>query len=156
LFAEYPTLSALAKAKGTDIMEIIRPLGTQHIKSANIIAIAQSLLREYNGQVPYNRIYLESLKGIGRKSTNVILAILYNENCLAVDTHVKRVSIRLGLVDKDDNILTIETKLTKKFQRYSLRDLHHRLVLFGRYYCTAKKPKCDACELKTYCKYKEM
>ena len=156
LFDRYPTIEALAKANLDDIVEIIRPIGTQQKKAANIISITSALSRDYDGVVPNNRTYLESLSGIGHKSANVVLSVLFNENCLAVDTHVSRVSIRLGLATKKDSVLTIEKKVSTKFKDYSLHELHHRLVLFGRYHCTAKNPKCEECELKTYCSGKKL
>ena len=95
---------------------------------------------------------MESLPGVGRKTTNVVLSILYNEPCIAVDTHVSRVSKRLGLSSLDDDVLVIEKKLTKKFKKYNLSRIHHQLLLFGRYYCKAINPLCDTCKLKKYCK----
>ena len=113
LFDKYPSLETLANANVEDIMNIIKPIGTYRKKSKNIIDISNSLLENYNGRVPNSRKYLESLPGVGRKTTNVILSILYNEPVLAVDTHVKRVSVRLGLAKENDDVLIIEQKLTK-------------------------------------------
>ena len=105
--------------------------------------------------IPNDRKFLESLPGVGRKTTNVVLSNIYNEPCIAVDTHVERVSKRLGLAKPKDDVLTIEKKLTKKIPKEKLCRMHHQLVLFGRYYCTAKNPKCEECELKEICKYKK-
>jgi endonuclease-3 len=149
LFKKYPTLDSLAKADLNDVIDIIRPLGTFNIKAKNIILIANKL----PGYVPNNRDYLESLPGVGRKTTNVVLANLYNEPLIAVDTHVSRVSVRLGIAKKGDDVLTIEKKLNKKFPKNKLARLHHQLVLFGRYYCKAKNPLCSNCKLKDICKY---
>jgi len=149
LFKKYPTLESLACADINDIIDIIRPLGTFNVKAKNIIMIANKL----PGYVPNNRDYLESLPGVGRKTTNVVLANLYNEPLIAVDTHVSRVSVRLGLAKKGDDVLTIEKKLNKKFSKDTLGKLHHQLVLFGRYYCKAKNPLCSNCGLKDICKY---
>lgn len=151
LFKEYPNLKALAGANLEDIIKIIRPVGTFNKKAKNIISIATILLAESNGIVPNNRIFLESLPGVGRKTTNVVLANLYNESCIAVDTHVARVSKRLKIANKTDDVLTIEKKLNKKFNKEQLGRLHHQLVLFGRYYCKAQKPLCENCKLKEYC-----
>jgi endonuclease III len=152
LFKRYSTIKQLACANQDDIIDIIRPIGTFQRKSTNIINISKSLLKDYNGIVPNNREYLESLNGVGRKTTNVVLSNLFEENCLAVDTHVSRVSKRLGLSNKKDDVNKIEKKLTKRFKGYSLIRLHHQLVLFGRYYCKAKNPECDNCHLRLYCK----
>ena len=103
--------------------------------------------------MPNNRKYLESLPGVGRKTTNVVLSNLFNEPCIAVDTHVARVSKRLGIAQKEDDPLIIEQKLNNKFEKSSLAKLHHQLVLFGRYYCTARNPKCENCKLKDICKF---
>ena len=149
LFKKYSTLESLASADINDIIDIIRPLGTFNVKAKNIIMIANKL----PGYVPNNRDYLESLPGVGRKTTNVVLANLYNEPLIAVDTHVSRVSVRLGLAKKGDDVLTIEKKLNKKFTKDMLGKLHHQLVLFGRYYCKAKNPLCSNCGLKDICKY---
>lgn len=150
LFERYPSLELLSKATIEDVIEIIKSIGTYHKKAKNVIEIATSLLKY--GYVPNDRNYLESLPGVGRKTTNVVLANLYNEQCIAVDTHVSRVSIRLGLAKEKDSVLEIEKKLTKKFKNYNLNRLHHQLVLFGRYYCKAANPACETCKLKNICK----
>lgn len=154
LYKKYPTLESLSRAPIDDIIEIIKPIGTFRKKASNIISISNSLLKDQNGIVPNDRKYLESLPGVGRKTTNVILSILYNVPCIAVDTHVARVSVRLGLAKENDNVLTIEKKLTKKLPKDKLNKLHHQLLLFGRYYCKAQKPLCDNCKLKNICKRK--
>lgn len=152
LFQKYPTLESLKKASKEEIIEIIRPIGTYQRKSENVIEIASSLL-EHGGYVPNDRKYLESLKGVGHKTANVVLSNLYDENCVAVDTHVSRVSKRLGLADEKDDVLTIEKKLTKKMKGYSLGRIHHQFVLFGRYHCKAKSPNCKDCSLQAICSY---
>lgn len=151
LFDKYPTIEYLANANIEDLKNIIRPVGTFNKKAQNIIDIAQELLKY--GYVPNNRLFLESLHGVGRKTTNVVLSNIYHENLIAVDTHVMRVSKRLNLAQENDNPLIIEQKLNKYFKEEGLYKLHHQLVLFGRYYCKAVKPKCDECELKEICKY---
>ena len=152
LFKKYPTIEALAQAKQEDIIDIIRPIVTFNIKSKNVIEIAKSLVHDTNGIVPNDRKYIESLSGVGHKTANVVLSNLYDEECVAVDTHVSRVSIRLGIAKKSDDVLDIEKKITKKFKGFSLKRLHHQLVLFGRYYCKAKNPNCENCKLKDMCK----
>lgn len=154
LFSKYPTLEDISKADINDLMNIIRPIGTFHKKARNLQEIACHLLYEQGGNVPNDRVYLESLPGVGRKTTNVVLSILYNVPCIAVDTHVSRVSVRLGLAKKDDDVLIIERKLTRKLDNNRLNRLHHQLVLFGRYYCTARNPKCSDCPLMKMCKEK--
>lgn len=155
LFKKYPSLKELSEANLNDIMEIIRPIGTYRVKSKNLIEIAKRLQKDYNGELPNNREYLESLPGVGRKTTNVVLSNIYDEQCIAVDTHVSRVSKRLKLANKKDEPLEIEKKLSKKFKKQELGKRHHQLVLFGRYYCTARNPKCEYCELKDICNYKK-
>lgn len=151
LFKKYDTLEKLSCADINDIINIIRSIGTYNKKAENIISISKSLLLDKNGIVPNDRDYLESLNGVGRKTTNVVLANLYNVPCIAVDTHVSRVSKRLKLANSKDDVLTIEKKLNKIFSSDVLSRLHHQLVLFGRYYCKAKNPLCDNCKLKYQC-----
>ena len=151
LFKKYDTLEKLSQANINDIIDIIRPIGTFNKKAQNIISISKSLIKDCDGIVPNDREYLESLSGVGRKTTNVVLANLYNVPCIAVDTHVSRVSKRLKLARSTDDVLTIEKKLTKKLPKNKLTRLHHQLVLFGRYYCKAQHPLCDNCKLKEYC-----
>ena len=153
LFKKYDSLAKLRKAKIEDIIEIIRPIGTFNKKASNVIEIAKRL-EEVGDKVPNDREFLESLPGVGRKTANVVLSNIYNIECIAVDTHVHRVSIRLGLANKNDDVLKTEMKLTKKFKDYNLYRLHHQLVLFGRYYCKASNPSCDTCKLSDICKYK--
>ena len=115
LFNKYPTLEELSKASIDDIKAIIRPIGTYNKKAVNISNIANALL-PYNGLIN-DRQFLESLSGVGRKTANVVLSNIYNEPCIAVDTHVSRVSKRLGIAKKDDDVLTIERKLNKIFPK---------------------------------------
>ncbi|MDD4608153.1 MAG: endonuclease III, partial [Bacilli bacterium] len=145
LFDKYPTLESLDKAELEDIINIIRSIGNYNKKALNIKLIANDLLIKSNGKVPNNREFLESLSGVGRKTTNVVLSNLFNEPCIAVDTHVARVSIRLGLAKPKDNVLVIEKKITKLVPVDRRLRIHHQLVLFGRYYCKAKKPLCKDC-----------
>lgn len=153
LFAKYNNLSSLSNAQLKDIESIIRPCGSFTKKAYYIKTIAQKLTEDYNGVVPNNREYLESLPGVGRKTCNVVLSNLYNVPAIAVDTHVARVSVRLGFAKKEDNVLTIEQKLMKKLPKNSWSKVHHQLVLFGRYKCKALKPECDECPFQEFCKY---
>lgn len=153
LYSKYNSLEKLANADINDIINIIRPIGTFNKKAQNIKSIAIRLLKETNGVVINDRNYLESLPGVGRKTVNVVLANLYNEPLIAVDTHVARVSKRLKIAKENDDVFTIEKKINKKFPKDKLNRLHHQLVLFGRYYCKAKNPECMECRLKETCKY---
>lgn len=155
LFKRYKTLDELSKADIKEVQEIIKPIGTFRKKSSNLIEIAKRLVEDYQGKMPNNRKYLETLPGVGRKTTNVVLSNIYNVPCIAVDTHVSRVSKRLKLAKTKDEPLKIEQKLTRKFTKKNLGKLHHQLVLFGRYYCTARNPKCDTCKLKEICSYEK-
>ena len=152
LFEKYDSLEKLRSAKVEDIIKIIHPLGTFNKKAKNVIAISNKL--ELVGDiVPKNRDFLENLPGVGRKTANVVLSNIYGEQCIAVDTHVRRVSIRLGLADNNDDVLTIEKKLTAYFKKNDLSRIHHQLVLFGRYYCNATNPACINCTLKCICTF---
>ncbi len=152
LWSKYD-LKTLADANIEDIEKIIRPVGSYTKKASYLKKIAIKLLKDYDGIVPNNREYLESLPGVGRKTCNVVLSNIYNVPCIAVDTHVERVSKRLGLAYKNDDVRTIEKKLERKFPKEKWGKLHHQLVLFGRYNCKAIKPDCDNCQLKEFCKY---
>ncbi len=154
LFQKYDIFT-LSKASLKEIEKIIKPCGTYTKKAEYLKEIAISLCKFYNGKVPNDRNYLESLPGVGRKTCNVVLSNLYNVPAIAVDTHVARVSLRLGYANPNDDVLTIEQKLMKAFPKKDWSRLHHQLVLFGRYKCKALKPECQECLLKSICKYKK-
>ncbi len=154
LFSKY-SLEGLKKASNKEIEDIIRSCGSFTKKAAYIKSIAASLLDNYNGQVPNNREYLESLPGVGRKTTNVVLSNLFNEALIAVDTHVERVSKRLRLANKNDDVLVVEKKLMKKIPKELWGKSHHQLVLFGRYICKAIKPECNKCLFYEDCNSKD-
>ncbi len=141
-------LEQLANMDSETIMHIIKPVGTQKRKSEYIKKIAARLLEDYNGRVPHDREYVENLPGVGHKTCNVVFSELFNEPTLAVDTHVERVSKRLGLVKQNDDVIEVEEKLMKFFPKESWAKVHVQLVLFGRYVCKAKKPNCDECPFK--------
>ncbi len=151
LYTKYSSIKSLANADVNDIIKIIKPLGNYNKKAFNIINIAKSICKN-NGIIPNDRKFLESLPGVGRKTTNVFLSNIYDEPYLAVDTHVERVSKRLGLADIKDDVLTVEKKLTNYFKGNNMLKLHHQLLLFGRYHCKAINPLCDNCKLKDICK----
>ena len=152
LFDKYDILS-LSEADINDIECIIYSCGNYKKKSLYLKEISKSLVNNYNGVVPNNREYLESLPGVGRKTTNVVLSNLFNVPAIAVDTHVDRVSKRLGLANTKDGVLKVEEKLMKKLPKEKWSRTHHQLVLFGRYTCKSQNPECDKCLLKDYCKY---
>lgn len=152
LWSKYD-LKSLSNAKKSDIEKIIYSCGNYKKKSEYIINIVKDLLKDYDGIVPNDREYLESLSGVGRKTVNVVLSNIYNEPLIAVDTHVDRVSKRLGLANDKDNVLQVENRLMKKIPKNLWSRMHHQLVLFGRYICKSKKPNCNECLLTSYCKY---
>ena len=149
LFSKYPSLKELSEAKIEDIENIIKKIGTYHKKAVFVHEIALKLLDKKDLN---DRKFLESLSGVGRKTANVFLAEIYNEPTIAVDTHVSRVSKRLGFCNVEDDVLTIERKLMKLIPKERWNRTHHQLVLFGRYYCKALKPECENCKLKDICK----
>ena len=153
LFDKYKNLNELSNANIADLEDIIRPIGTYTKKAKNVKNIAIKL--KNIGYVPNDRVFLETLDGVGRKTTNVVLSTLYNEPYLAVDTHVDRVAKRLGFAKLNDSVLTVEKKLTKLIPKDRINRTHHQLLLFGRYYCKSKNPLCENCKLKDICKYKK-
>lgn len=152
LWKEYDIFT-LAKSNKKDVEKIIKPVGTFTRKSTYIIEIAKKLVNDYNGIVPNNREYLESLPGVGRKTCNVVLSNIYDVPAIAVDTHVTRVSKRLSWAKENDNVLTIEKKLMKIIPKNEWTRRHHQLVLFGRYTCKAINPECEKCLLKNNCRH---
>lgn len=151
LFDKYDIFS-LKKANIKDIEIIIYPVGTYKKKAIFIQEIAKRLVSDYDGVVPNNREYLESLPGVGRKTANVVLSNIYNVPAIAVDTHVLRVSNRLSLVNTMD-VLECELKLMEIFPKDKWSRVHHQLVLFGRYVCKSVKPDCDNCPFNKKCPY---
>ncbi len=154
LFNKYD-LYKLSVSQLEDITNIIKPVGTYTRKSVYIKEIAKRLINECNGVVPNNREYLESLPGCGRKTANVVLSNLFNVDAFAVDTHVYRVSKRLGITSDLDDVNTTEEKLMKFFPKKNWSRLHHQLVLFGRYTCKSIKPLCSECPFNKKCNKKE-
>lgn len=123
-------------------------------KAKNIIAMSKMLVEKFNGQVPTTHEDLISLPGVGNKTANVVLAVAFNQQALAVDTHILRVSNRLGFADTK-NPTKCEEMLKTKFKGFDYVYLHHLLLLFGRYYCTSRTPKCDGCVMKDICKKRD-
>ncbi len=152
LFSKYDILNKLKEADIKDLENIIHPLGSFRKKAYNVKEIARILDEEYDGVVPSERNILESFPGVGRKTVNVFYAEYLCVPAIAVDTHVERVCKRLKLAKLSDNVLDIEKKLMKNIKKENWSKRHLQLVLFGRYFCKAKRPECDTCKLKNICK----
>ena len=155
LFDKYDSLDKLMNADIKDIENILRPLGSFRKKALYVKEIARTLVVDYDGKVPIKRKELEAMPGVGRKTVNVFLGEFYNVPLIAVDTHVERVSKRLGLAKDNDDVRGVEEKLKRKFKREDWAKRHLQLVLFGRYHCKAVSPNCDDCKLNSICKYKK-
>jgi len=154
LFEKYPDPVSLGNADLDDIRALLNTCSFFNNKAKNIIKMAQRVVEVYDCEIPLNAKDLQTLAGVGQKTANVVLIEIKKANLMAVDTHVFRVSHRLGLSDEKTALKT-EADLAKKFKT-NLHQLHQGMVLFGRYICTAKKPKCDTeCFLQEYCKSKE-
>jgi endonuclease-3 len=153
LFKRYPTPLALSKANLDDIKSYINTCSFFNNKAKNLLAMAKRVVEIYDGEIPMNEKDLQTLAGVGQKTANVVMIEYTGANLMAVDTHVFRVSHRLGLSD-DTTAIKTEATLVKKFKN-DLHALHQGMVLFGRYICTAKNPKCEKCFLTDYCKTKQ-
>ncbi|MFA5692957.1 MAG: endonuclease III [Acholeplasmataceae bacterium] len=153
LFMKYPTPERLKDADYDDVSNLIKSIGLYKTKSRNIIKLSEILVSKYNGLVPNKREDLESLPGVGRKTANVLLSNAFNIPAFAVDTHVMRVSKRFKIALEKDTPLQVEKKLMKLFPKDKWQKLHHQLILFGRYYCTARNPKCDQIKISYMCSY---
>jgi len=152
LFEKYPSIKELAKANLDDVKKIINSCSFFNNKAKNIIKMAQSVLENYDGNIPHNQKELIKLAGVGNKTANVFMIEYKQENLMAVDTHVFRVSHRLGLSDAKNVTLT-EADLVRKLKG-DLHIFHQAMVLFGRYICKAIKPECDKCYFPQICKSK--
>ena len=153
LFLKYPSPQDLALADINEVKALINSCSFFNNKAKNIILMAQRVTEVYNGEIPMNEKDLQTLAGVGQKTANVVMIEYTGANLMAVDTHVFRVSHRLGLSD-DNTAIKTEATLVKKFKN-NLHALHQGMVLFGRYICTAKNPKCEECFLTEFCKTKE-
>lgn len=153
LFARYPDAASLASARVEDIEQLIRTLGLYRNKARSIHNMAKGMVEHFSGEVPDTMQKLLTLPGVGRKCANVILAECYQVPSLAVDTHVNRISKRLGLAKPDDSLIEVETKLKRKIPRSRWIKGHHQLIFFGRYRCHAKNPKCEGCPFTGICRY---
>ena len=155
LFRRWPTPAALAEAPLEELESVIRPTGFFHSKAKNLLGAARRVRDVFDGQIPKSIEDLITIPGVARKTANVVLfgAFGINEG-LAVDTHVKRIAYRLGLTDETDPV-PIERDLMKLFPREEWGDVNHRMVWFGREVCDARKPLCDACEMRSFCPRRE-
>ena len=153
LFKKYPTLKSLVDADIKDIENEIQSLGLYKNKAKNIKGIAETLYNDFNSVLPSDKDELQKLPGIGNKSAGVIRCEVFKIPDLPVDTHIIRISNRLGIATKSDEPIDIERKLKKIIPEESWIKSHHQLIHFGRYFCTARNPKCSECKIKKYCKY---
>lgn len=154
LFEKYPDALAMSQAEQKDVEDIIRSIGLYRNKAANVINMSRKLTEEFSGVIPDDMDKLTSLPGIGRKSANVILSEGYKHPAIAVDTHVHRVSARLGLAKETDTPDQTEMKLRKKFPKENWSRLHHLMIFFGRYKCHSRNPECDDCPFRENCRRK--
>jgi len=153
LFAAYPTAEAMAKASVEDVFGYIHSVSYPNAKATHLVGMAKRLVEAYDGQVPDNIDNLQTLPGVGRKTANVVCAVIWNQPTMAVDTHIFRVSERLGLTTNSKNPLQTEKQLTKYIPGEIIPKAHHWLLLHGRYVCQARAPKCGECGIKEWCRY---
>ncbi|MGX7029857.1 endonuclease III [Vagococcus zengguangii] len=151
LFEKFPTPQALAEGELTEIEEVIKTIGLYRNKAKHIKGCSQKLVAEFAGEVPKTIKELVSLPGVGKKTANVVVSTAFGVPAIAVDTHVERVSKRLRIVKQSANVTEVEETLMKKIPKERWSKTHHQLIFFGRYHCTARKPKCEACPLLYMC-----
>ena len=152
LFKKYPDAKSLSKSTVEDVFELIRSISYPNNKAKHLVGLGQLLMSKFKGIVPSNVDDLVLLPGVGRKTANVVASVVFNQPKMAVDTHVFRVSARIGLTTNSTTPLETEKQLVKHIPEELIHIAHHWLILHGRYVCTAKNPKCDICELKSACK----
>ncbi|CCB53936.1 endonuclease III [Staphylococcus lugdunensis] len=152
LFTKYKTPEDYLAVPLEELEQDIRSIGLYRNKAKNIKKLCTSLLEKFNGQIPQTHAELESLAGVGRKTANVVMSVAFGEPALAVDTHVERVSKRLGINRWKDNVRQVEDRLCSIIPRDRWNKSHHQLIFFGRYHCIARKPKCDICPLFDDCR----
>src|SRR5690554_2839163 len=152
-FERFPSAEVLAKAEVAEVFEYIRSCSFPNNKSKSLVGMAQMLVGEFNNIVPSDIDELQKLPGVGRKTANVIASVVYNKPAMAVDTHVYRVSARIGLTTNAKTPLETEKQLVKHIPEELLSIAHHWLILHGRYICVARKPKCGECGLRDWCRY---
>ena len=155
LFARFPDAKAMAQAEPEDVFEYVKSVSYPNAKSKHLVEMARKLVEDFDGIVPDNERDLTSLPGVGRKTANVVMAVWYGKARIAVDTHVYRVSHRLGLVpDKANTPLKVEEELMRHIPEQYVSDAHHWLLLHGRYVCKSAKPLCDECQFNEICPHK--
>lgn len=155
LFERYPTPESLAESSVEEVFTYIRSVSYPNNKAKHLVGMAQKLISEFNGVVPEQVSDLVKLPGVGRKTANVISSVVYDAPAMAVDTHVFRVSNRLGLTTRATTPLAVEKQLVKFLPTETIKVAHHWLILHGRYICLARKPKCETCPITHFCKYFE-
>jgi endonuclease-3 len=153
LFEAYPTAEAMAEASVEEIYDYIKSISYPNNKAKHLAAMSRMLVEEFGGEVPSDREELQRLPGVGRKTANVVGAVLWQKEVMPVDTHVFRVSARIGLTRNAKTPLQTELQLEKNIPSHLLPIAHHWLILHGRYICTARSPKCNECGIATWCKY---
>lgn len=153
LFNAYPTATAMAKATEEDILRYISSVSYPNSKARHLVATAKCLEERFKGRVPDNIDDLQTLPGVGRKTANVICAVIWQQPTMAVDTHIFRVSERIGLTTNSKNPLQTELQLVKYIPKELIPKAHHWLLLHGRYVCKARKPECNRCGLNEWCRY---
>ncbi len=155
LFNAYPTPEAMAYTTSDEVFSFIRSVSYPNNKAKHLVGMAKMLVEDFNGEVPSDVDLLQKLPGVGRKTANVIASVVHNLPALAVDTHVFRVSARIGLTNNAKNPLQTEKQLVKYLPDDIIPIAHHWLILHGRYICIARNPKCQTCPLTDFCKYFE-
>lgn len=156
LFRDFPTPEHMAVSHFDELFPYIRSVSYPNNKTKHLLALSRRLVEEFNSEIPTTIKELTSLQGVGRKTANVIVSVLYNQPAMAVDTHVFRVSKRLGLVTQTAKTpLEVEKQLVRHIPDEYIARAHHWLILHGRYVCLARSPKCDKCEITHFCKYFE-
>lgn len=152
-FEKFPTPNELAGADFERVYPLIKSISYPNNKSKHLIGMAKMLVNEYNGNVPSHPEELQKLPGVGRKTANVVSSVVFNRDTFPVDTHVFRVSQRIGLANHSKMPLQVENQLLKYTPKKMRGKFHHWLILHGRYICMARKPKCEECGIRNYCKY---
>lgn len=155
LFKSFPTPEVMALSSTDEIYEYIKSVSYPNNKAKSLLGMAKKLMSDFNGKVPDTMEELESIPGVGRKTANVMLAVAFDKPAMPVDTHVFRVSNRIGLTNNSKTPLETEKELVKYIPRELLSKAHHWLILHGRYVCNARSPKCGECGIKEWCKYFE-